>query len=230
MTRVAIVQSNYVPWKGYFDLIASVDTFVFYDDVQYTKNDWRNRNKIKTPNGVQWLTIPVSQGIGQRICDVHVTDHRWPVKHWKAIKANYARARHFKVLEDELAAAYEAADLDTLSEVNAHFVNTFCRMLDIGTNIRSVLNIDAHGDRNERLVDICAKLGADTYISGPAARSYLDEGAFAKAGIALEWFDYSSYASYPQLWGDFEHGVSIIDTILNCGVSDTAAMLGRHRT
>lgn len=229
MTRVAIVQSNYVPWKGYFDLIASVDTFVFYDDVQYTKNDWRNRNKIKTPNGVQWLTIPVSQGIDQRICDVRVTDQRWSVKHWKAIKANYARATHFKAHEDELAATYEAACLGTLSEVNAYFVNTFCRMLGIGTAIRSVLDIDADGDRNERLVDICAKLGADTYISGPAARSYLDEEAFAKAGIAVEWFDYSGYISYPQLWGDFEHGVSIIDTILNCGVSNTAAMLGRRR-
>lgn len=229
MTRVAIVQSNYIPWKGYFDLIASVDTFVFYDDVQYTKNDWRNRNKIKTPNGVQWLTIPVSQGIDQRICDVRVTDQRWPVKHWKAIKANYARAPHFKAHEAELAAAYEAAGLSTLSEVNAHFVTTLCRMLGIGTPIKSVLDIDVHGDRNERLVDICVKLGADTYISGPAARSYLDEAAFAKAGIAVEWFDYLGYPSYSQLWGDFEHGVSIIDTILNCGASDTAAMLGRHR-
>jgi hypothetical protein len=229
MTRVAIVQSNYVPWKGYFDLIASVDTFVLYDDVQYTKNDWRNRNKIKTPNGVQWLTIPVSQGIDQRICDVRVTDQRWPVKHWKAIKANYARATHFKFHEDELAAAYEAAGLDTLSEVNAHFVNTFCRILGIETAVKSVVDFVVHGDRNERLVDICVKLGADTYISGPAARSYLDEAAFAKAGIAVEWFDYSGYASYPQLWGDFEHGVSIIDTILNCGAADTASMLGRHR-
>ncbi|MEL6751123.1 MAG: WbqC family protein [Pseudomonadota bacterium] len=227
MTKVAIVQSNYIPWKGYFDLIASVDAFVVYDDVQFTKNDWRNRNRIKTPQGVQWLTIPVSQGNDQRICDVRVTDKRWQAKHWKAVAANYARAPHFKAHEAEVRQAYEAAESESLSAVNTHFIESINAILGIETQMHSVLDMDVSGDRIERLVDICKLLGADTYVSGPAARAYLDETPFEEAGITVEWFDYSGYPTYAQPWGDFEHGVTILDAIFSCGASQTRDMLGR---
>lgn len=229
MSHAAILQSNYIAWKGYFDLIASVDVFVLYDDVQYTKNDWRNRNRIKTPHGIKWLTIPVSQGNDQRICDVRVTDKRWAQKHWKAITANYARAQFFKTYEAELAAAYENCTFETLSEVNTHFIKTLCSMIGIETQIVHVTDMSVRGDRIERLVDICQQLGADTYVSGPAAKAYIDETVFQDAGINIEWFDYLHYPTYNQLWGEFDHKVSVIDTLLNCGAEKTRSMLRQSR-
>jgi hypothetical protein len=214
--RVAILQSNYIPWKGYFDLIASVDEFILYDDVQFTKNDWRNRNVIKTPAGLQWLSIPAGQDISRRIRDVGIADARWRRTHWKTLQANYARAACFAEAAAVLEPLYDRAETQ-LSAINRAFLEGICGFLGIGTKIAYSWDYALEGDRNERLVSLCRQTGATTYVSGPAARAYLQPELFARAGVAVEWFDYVGYEPYPQLWGEFAHGVSIVDLLFNCG-------------
>jgi hypothetical protein len=217
--KVAILQSNYIPWKGYFDIIAAVDEFILYDDMQFTKNDWRNRNQIKTPKGVQWISIPVGQCIDRRIRDVELPDNKWRVKHWKTLENNYRRAPHF----EEVASIFKPLYLDFafshLSQLNRCFIEAVCDYLGIKTAISNSWDYSVHEGKTERLVDLCLQSGASEYISGPAARDYIEDKLFAEQGIKLTWFDYSGYPEYPQLWGEFVHGVSILDLLFNCGKS-----------
>lgn len=217
MKKVAILQSNYIPWKGYFDLIAAVDEFILYDDMQYTKNDWRNRNQIKTPKGVEWLTVPVGQDIDRRIRDVELHDQRWQIKHWKTLEANYAKGPHFKAIAEWLKPLYLEQSHSHLSTLNHRLLQAICGYLGIATRISHSWDYRLGEGKSERLVDLCQQAGASEYLSGPAARDYLDESLFAAQGIAVSWFDYSGYPQYPQQWGDFTHGVSILDLLFNCG-------------
>lgn len=216
MTAVCIIQSNYVPWKGYFDLIASCDWFVVYDDVQFTKNDWRNRNLIKTPAGLQWLSIPVGSSISRRVRDVELPDPSWRSKHWKTLQAAYGRAPFSRQVFDLLEPVYFGPPHRTLSELNVDLIRLICGRLGIATRIADAADFVASEGKTERLVDICAALGATRYVSGPAARDYLDTAQFARRGMTVDWFDYSGYPEYPQLWGRFEHGVTILDLLFNC--------------
>lgn len=221
MKRLAILQSNYIPWKGYFDIIASVDEFIIYDEVQYTKNDWRNRNLIKTTNGALWLTIPVRHTgrFGQPIDDVRVTGPAWARKHWMSFVTYYAKAPFFGSVSPLLGEAYAfCVDDERLSAVNLRFIRLVASLLGITTSITSSRDYPGGGDRNQRLVDLCLGAGATEYLSGPAARGYLDEPLFAEAGVAVTWMDYSRYPEYPQLHAPpFIHGVSVLDLILNVG-------------
>ncbi|CAE6888095.1 hypothetical protein R69927_04652 [Paraburkholderia domus] len=219
MKRVAILQSNYIPWKGYFDLIASVDEFIVYDEVQFTKNDWRNRNKIKTANGVEWITIPVRQAkLEQKITETRVVDGRWAVKHWKAIANNYSRAPHFAKYAPVVEELYrQAGQLQFLSEINLTFIQFICELFAIPTRISSSRSYDLSGDRVGRLVSVCRQAGARTYLSGPAAQSYIDESQFEASGISVEWMNYSGYPEYAQLFPPFEHGVTVLDLLFNVG-------------
>jgi WbqC-like protein family len=218
MTKVAIVQSNYIPWKGYFDLIAAVDEFVIYDDVQYTRRDWRNRNKIKTPQGLLWLTIPV-QVKGkyyQRIRDTEIADPNWAKEHWQTLTQYYLRSTHFDEIAPWLAPLYEET-FSNLSELNRRFIEAVASYLGIGTKITDSQNYRLVDGKTKRLADLCLQAGATEYVSGPAARTYIDETVFARSGIKLTWFDYFGYPEYPQLWGPFEHGVTVLDLLFNCG-------------
>jgi len=220
MKKVAIVQSNYIPWKGYFDMIAAVDEFILYDDMQYTRRDWRNRNKIKTPNGLQWLTVPVDvKGkYTQKIRDTKIKGDEWSQTHWKALEMNYRRAPHFDEIAEWLAPLYhQAASIEFLSQLNRHFIQSICDYLDIGTKISNSWDYVLVEGKSERLAELCAQAGGREYISGPAAKDYVEEKVFSDMGIKLTWFDYSGYPEYPQLWGDFEHGVTILDLLFNCG-------------
>ena len=214
--KVAILQSNYIPWKGYFDLVAAVDEFILYDDVQFTKNDWRNRNRIKTPHGVQWITIPVGQHIHRCICDVRVGSG-WQPRHWKTLEANYRRSPHFDEISSWLAPLYLDESHDMLSALNRHFIVEICAWLGISTRITCSQAYRSFGGGTQRLVDLCAQAGATAYVSGPPARAYIDPAAFERAGIALQWFDYQGYPEYPQAWGAFDHYVTILDLLFNCG-------------
>ena len=220
MKRVAIVQSNYIPWKGYFDLIAHVDEFILYDEVQYTRRDWRNRNKIKTPQGLQWLTVPV-QVKGryfQPICETAIDGHDWADKHWRAFRSNYARAPYFDATAEWLGPLYEAAAKDEmLSVMNRRFIEAICARLGITTKISDSRDYSAQGDASEYLCRLTMAAGGDCYVSGPAARSYMREEVFAQNGVELSWFDYDGYGEYPQQWGAFEHGVTVLDLMFNCG-------------
>ena len=219
MSKLAILQSNYIPWKGYFDLIAAVDEFIIYDSVQFTKNDWRNRNKIKTPNGLQWLSIPVGKDIKRLIHEVVVSDAAWQRKHWASLQQNYSRAASFDDLAGELERLYLGAQYNSLSAINRVFIDFVCDYLGVNTKITDARNYTLSGDPTERLVGLCQQAGASEYVTGPAARAYLDEQVFARAGISLHWFNYDGYPEYNQLFGEFEHHVSVLDLLLNCGPS-----------
>ncbi len=217
MKRVAILQSNYIPWKGYFDMIAAVDEFILYDDMQFTKNDWRNRNRIKTPKGVEWISIPVGQKISRRIRDVVLQDSGWQEKHWRSLEANYRRAPHFREIAGWLEPMYVSASYTHLSSLNRRFIEAICGYLGIRTVISNSWDYTLIEGKTDRLADLCVQAGGTEYLSGPAAKDYIDGNVFAGRGIGLTWFDYSGYAEYRQLWGDFVHEVTILDLLFNCG-------------
>ena len=217
--KVAIVQSNYIPWKGYFDLIASVDEFILYDDMQYTRRDWRNRNQIKTPQGVQWLTIPVQvKGrYHQKINETLIAGGEWAADHWKALMQNYRRAPYFQEVAAWLAPLYEVRPDMLLSELNRSFIVAICERLGITTRISDSSDYRLIEGKSERLADLCRQAGGTVYVSGPAARDYIEPEVFRERGILLDWFDYANYPEYPQLWGEFAHGVTVLDLLFNCG-------------
>ena len=219
MKTVAIVQSNYIPWRGYFDLIAAVDEFIVYDEVQYTRADWRNRNRFKTPRGAQWLTVPVkSKGLRhQPIRAAEIADHGWATTHWRSLEANYRRAAHFEAVAEVLRPIYLGPRHERLSPLNRTLIDACCRYIGIDTRITDASDYVLAGDRTERLRGLCEQAGATAYVSGPAARAYLDESRFAERGIAVRWFGYEGLADYPQLWGDFDPRVSVLDLMFNCG-------------
>jgi hypothetical protein len=218
MKRVAIVQSNYIPWKGYFDLIAHVDEFILLDDVQYTNRDWRNRNRIKTATGPIWLSIPIRHGSrSQLINEATATDQSWRIKHWRALTHAYRRAPYFDEYAMVLEKMYRECPGDRLSEINGHFLEGICSLLGVQANLRQSTNYGATGSKTERLIDLCRKSGATQYVSGPAARAYLDETLFQNAGIEVQWFDYSGYREYPQLHPPFDHHMSVLDLIFSTG-------------
>lgn len=219
MKRVAIVQSNYIPWKGYFDMIASVDEFILFDDMQYTRRDWRNRNQIKTPQGVQWLTVPVKvKGkYHQTIRETEIDGTDWAQIHWKSLVQNYRRAPHFDEINTWLEPIYLGGGHTYLSGLNRAFIEAVCSYLGITTRISNSWDYELVPGKTERLVSLCEQAGATEYISGPAARDYIQPGLFAERDIRLDWFDYAGYPEYPQLWGEFTHGVTILDLLFNCG-------------
>jgi WbqC-like protein family len=225
--RIAIVQSSYIPWKGYFDLINSVDEFVLFDDVQYTRRDWRNRNRIKTATGLAWLSIPVSSK-GQfeaPIKDIRVDDGSWAARHWRTIKANYARAAYFRSYSAALEQLYLRCDESYLSAINRRFLAAVCDILGIPTKLSWSWQYHIVDGKTERLVSICQQAGASAYLSGPSAASYLDARQFQEAGIDLIYFDYRGYPPYRQLFPPFDHYVSVLDLILNEGPDAQQFML-----
>jgi hypothetical protein len=217
--KVAIVQSNYIPWKGYFDLINMVDEFILFDDMQYTRRDWRNRNKIKTANGLNWLTIPVEvKGkYYQKINETVISEPSWKQSHWQSIQHNYQKAKYFREYGDILKGAYFNINEALLSRVNYQFIEEICHILEITTKISWSMDYRIVEGKTERLVSLCQQAGATEYISGPSARDYIDDHIFEAAGIKLSYIDYSGYPEYTQLYPPFEHGVSVIDLILNEG-------------
>ena len=219
MKKIAILQSNYIPWKGYFDMISAVDEFILYDDMQYTRRDWRNRNQIKTPQGVQWLTVPVlvKGRYHQKICETEIEGDDWSVAHWKALVQNYRRAPHFYEIAPLLESIYLEDDFTHISQLNRRLIETVCTYLGIKTVITNSWDYTLLDGKTERLAVLCVQAGGTEYISGPAAKDYVDEKVFSDLGIKLTWFDYAGYPEYPQLWGEFTHGVTILDLLFNCG-------------
>ncbi|MBN1187423.1 MAG: WbqC family protein [Bacteroidales bacterium] len=219
MKKIAVLQSNYIPWKGYFDIIAAVDEFILFDDMQYTRRDWRNRNKIKTPQGTAWITVPV-KGKGkysQTIRETEIDGLAWAASHWKTLNRNYRKAKHFSEIAHELEPLYLNKKYSHLSQLNRLFIEWVCMKLDIKTIISNSWDYQLKNGQTERLADLCIQAGGSEYISGPAAQNYIDETVFHKKGIKLTWFDYNGYPEYPQLWGEFTHNVSILDLLFNCG-------------
>lgn len=217
--KLIITQSNYIPWKGYFDAIKMVDEVILYDDMQYTKRDWRNRNQIKTPQGLLWLSIPVDvKGkFFQSIKETKISDQNWNEKHWKTILMNYSKAPFFKDFKDEFEDLFLGCQEEYLSLINLRFISRINRILGIQTSIRFSSDFELVEGKTERLVDLCKKVGATDYYSGPAARNYMDENIFDMENINVHYLDYANYPEYPQLFPPFVHAVSILDLIFNTG-------------
>lgn len=216
--KVVILQSNYIPWKGYFDLVHDADVFVFYDDVQYTKNDWRNRNKIMTVNGAKWITIPTGIDANRLICEVTLNDTSWQKKHWECLRQNYRRAPFFAYYRPFFEDVYLGKTWTNLSQLNQHLIQHISReLLGAQTAFDDSRNYQLSGHRLERLLELIAKTGATQYISGPAAKKYITPDAFTALGVDLVWKDYSGYPEYAQSDLPFEHGVSILDVLFNVG-------------
>jgi hypothetical protein len=225
--QIAIVQSSYIPWKGYFDLINAVDEFVLFDDVQFTRRDWRNRNRIKTPRGEAWLTIPV-QTHGRYlhpIKDIHVSEPSWGVRHWRTLSANYGHAAYFKKYAELFESLYLGCCDTQLSAINYRWIQAICAILGITTKLSWSMDYELAGGKTERLVGICQQAGATSYLSGPSARPYIDPERFQAAGVKLHYFDYSGYPEYAQLFPPFVHQVSILDLIFNQGPAAPRYML-----
>jgi len=226
MKKVGISQSNYIPWKGYFDLINSVDVFIVLDSVQYTKSDWRNRNRIKTPSGGQWLTIPVkSHGKSrQSINEAVVLDQAWREKHWETINRYYSKTKHYKDYSSLLEDLYSVTT-NRLSEINREFIAAICKSLNIKTKILSDTEFDLVDGKNSRILSLCKQVGANEYLSGPAASSYLDINRFQNEGIEISYISYSGYKEYKQLYPPFIHEVTVLDLLFNTGDDARSYML-----
>ena len=218
--NILITQSNYIPWKGYFSALSKVDVFVVYDEMQYTKRDWRNRNLIKTPNGLKWLTIPVEvKGkYFQKINETKVLDKKWNKSHLGLLKQNYSKAKFYKETIGWVEELYMNCNFKYLSDINLYLIREINKFLNINAEIRFSKDFDLHDDRNQRLINICKDLNATDYYSGPAAKSYMNEELFNDNNIKVHYFNYSNYPQYSQLYEGFEYGVSILDLIFNEGI------------
>lgn len=219
MKRVAIIQSNYIPWKGYFDMIRQVDEFVYLDDVQYTKNDWRNRNIIKSRDGLQWLTIPVQhEYLGQTIREKKVASKGWAKKHWHALTTNYGGSKWFNAYRKDIYNLYKQAEsMRFLIDINHLFISKICNILDINTPLFEKPRYPDKGEKNRNIIEMCHKIEATHYLTSPAARNYINEELFIKEGIKVEWIDYGNYPEYAQFYLPFEHWVTILDLIFHTG-------------
>jgi WbqC-like protein family len=219
--KVVILQSNYIPWKGYFDLLHDADVFVFYDEVKYTKNDWRNRNRIYTKDGVQWLSIPVHKdAVKQKISEVPLPNG-WQHDHINKLTQAYKKAPFFEQLEAFMKDIYFAGH-SHLSGFNQYIIEKIALQLDCKTKIINSAALILEGDRIERLINILKQLNATEYISGPAAAGYLkgQEGLFTDNNITLSYKQYNHYPEYKQLHQPFEQYVSIVDMIANVSWKD----------
>jgi hypothetical protein len=231
MRTIGIIQPNYIPWRGYFDFIREVDTFVFLDDVQYTRRDWRNRNRIKLPNGeTQWLTVPVLGGRDQLIVDVRIDNSRnWAHKHLEALRHSYSKTPFFNAYRESLESLYAPGRFDRLTDLNAALVRQICEWLGLKTDFVSSSELGAAGTKDDRLLLIVQQLGGDAYLSGPAARSYIRPEIWDAAGIELRYKSYSGYPEYPQISPPFEPAVTVLDLLFMVGHAAPDYIWGRHR-
>jgi hypothetical protein len=214
---LAALQPSYLPWLGAFEQLARSDIFVVYDDVQYDRDGWRNRNRIKTAQGVQWLTVPVlTKGLfGQKIRDVLIDNRKpWPRKHLETLRQAYAKAPLLDSVMAELLPVL-GQEWQGLSDLNTALFLRMARFMGLERTIRRSGEFALPEDKNDRLIELCQKLGAKTYYSGQAAKDYLAEDRFARAGIAVRWQEFQP-STYPQLHGEFVSHLSGVDWLFNC--------------
>lgn len=219
MTRIAILQPNYIPWRGYFDMIRQVDIFVFLDDVQYTKQDWRNRNRICTRKADPiWLTVPVRvSSLEQQIRDVPVNnDIPWAKKHLAALQSSYGKAPFFKSYIEPLRDIYMQRH-EMLADLDIALIRRVCAWLGITTQFHLSSELAAAGRKDDKLIRILQRLGGTHYLSGPAAKAYIQPHLWQQAGISLEYIVYPDYPAYPQINPGFEPQVSILDLLFMTG-------------
>lgn len=237
--KIGALQSAYLPWLGFFDQIEQCDLFVIYDDLQYTKKDWRNRNRIKTADGVMWLTVPViTKGCRQkRICDIEISyQANWPRKHWKAIEHSYSRAHYYGRHADFFNALYKSKP-KYLSQLNREIIDYCLAQLGIRTQVLYSHEAEIENgflslgnkriDPTERIVYLCKRFGAQSFLEGSAGRNYINEEMLREADIMLEYHDYS-HPIYRQLYDEFVPYLSIIDLLFNQGPNSLSILSNSH--
>lgn len=213
-----IMQPTYLPWIGYFDLMDNADVFVVFDTVQFEKQAWQQRNRIKTSEKEsKWLTVPVIQDLGQRIRDVKIeVANPWRRKHWGSIEQYYKRAPYWELYSEDLADIY-AKQWTSLFQLNFTLINFLRDQLGITTQLMQASDIPMSGEKVGLLVNICHYLGADVYLSTVRAADYIeDDNIFADEGITLQYHQYE-HPVYPQLFGEFLSHMSVIDLLFNQG-------------
>lgn len=218
MIKISIHQPMYLPYIGVFNKIKSVDMFVFLDDAQYSNQYYYNRNRIKTPNGVQMLTVPVKKTFGQKLNEVLIENNiLWQKKHIKALNTNYNKAEHFKDYKDFFTDVY-STEWARLHDLNMKLLTYLLEQLEINTPFYFSSEILRGNELrgSERLVEICKNLEADIYLSGISGKEYLDLKIFEDAGIKVEFQDYKQ-REYMQLYGNFIPNLSIVDLLFNTG-------------
>lgn len=216
---VGIHQPNFLPWLGYFYKLAKSDVFVLLDNVQYTKNSFINRNRIKTPQGAKWFTVPVKiKGrFGQLIEDVEINNLvDWRKKHLGALEANYKKARFFETIFQELKTIYYTDDWSNLCELNIQLLEWVLSMLKLEKKLVRASDLNVEGESTQLLINIVKTLGGDVYLSGFGGAKYQEEKLFKEAGITLAYYEFE-HPIYPQLWSDFIFNLSIIDLLFNHG-------------
>ena len=219
--KFSVIQPSYLPWRGYFHQIQKADVFVFYDDVQFDKHGWRNRNRIKGPRGSEWITIPVlsksnvSQGLAIKDVRINPSDKRWRRKHWSMISQYYGKSEFFGETS-QVVAPFLENPYELLADLTVDLTVAIARKLGIQTEFHRSSDLALSGDRNERLIAMAKHFGATHYISGPSAAAYLDEAAFGRAGIDVEFMTYD-YPEYPQPFPPFDPQVSILDLLFAVG-------------
>ena len=225
---VSIHQPAYIPWLGYFDKIAKSEVHIFLDDVEYSKNNLFNRNKIKTPQGWMWLTIPVYYKSNMLICETKIVNtFNWRKKHWYSIKTNYSKAEHIEEYSDEIEGLY-LKDWENLADFAISMNKKISEILGIKVKFLKSSELKVSGKRNEKLINLCKAVGADTYLSGQGARIYIDEKLFLRNDVKIIYQTFI-YPRYRKLWGEFIPNLSVLDFLFNCDVSEFERILKTRR-
>ena len=212
----AVHQPQYLPWLGYFSKLDAADVFVIYDDTQYKHDEWQNRNRIKTPHGVQWLTVPVHHSQGELVRDIRIDNLKpWPRKHANALTTNYGRSPFCEQYAGGLAAVY-TMEWERLAELSITLIELVCSHLGIDTPMVRSSELGYDGRSTDALISICKAVGADTYLSGPGGHDYLETERFEAEGISLTFHDFE-HPVYEQTYGEFEPYLSAIDLLFNRG-------------
>ena len=216
--KLAIIQPSYIPWKGYFEIIKDSDIFVFLDNVQYTVRDWRNKNFIKGPNGLIPLIVPVKGGRDQLIRDARIDNFwHWQYKHRESLIHSYSHAPYFKKYFFLVEEIYVNNKWEHLSELDTFIIKELAQILDLNTEFHYASDIGIDDRKTQLIMSMCDHFNSEIYISGPRAQAYVEKDLLDKTGIEIIYKDYANYRKYPQLFGPFVHGVSILDTLFNCG-------------
>lgn len=233
MTTVVISQPTYLPWLGYFRIIKEADIFVFLDNVQFEPRSWQCRNRIKTPTGWMWLTVPTHHNADSKICDVDIDNSKpWKRQHWNAIKTCYGKAKYFNVYSQFFKSVYES-EWTKIAALNMHIIKYLANQLGLNTSFLQASTLESEGKRTRLLFDICKKLDATRYVSSIGAKKYMEaDGAkalFEKGSIEVEFLQFNN-PIYPQLFGDFIPELSFLDCLFNCGPECSKIMFDEELT
>ena len=204
-------QPNYLPWPGFFDKMSKCDVFIIEDDMQFVYHEFHNRNKIKTKQGISWLTVPVSEGRKRKKFSemLILNEKNWSKRHWSILKSNYEKAPYWSEFSNFFAETYDKK-WSKLLDLNLYLIEGIMDFLNIEKELVLGSSINVSGKKNDLLIAQCKALGAKTYLSGVGARTYLDIDQFEREGINVVFQEFE-YPNYPQLWGEFVQNLSVVD-------------------